>query len=594
MQYKDTKKDKISMGVILRHIWISLRKYRIAFFLTSLGYTLGIILSSSIVPLFYKKIIDIISNATTPTLGFEEVIPVFVTVVILLVLVQIFFRIGDYAIIYFQSKTMRDLNNYAFHNITKHSYTFFSNEFAGSLVAKVKRFVRAFEVMTDQLFFTFLFNIVRVLAIMIALSFVDWRIALFFAVWATIYILITILLVRKKISYDLAGAAADSRVTARLADAITNIISIKIFSAFKRENKEYEKVTNVEEQKRYTAWRYDTFIVLIAGLFFMLLEIFGMYLALSLWSKGIITVGTIVLIQLYWGSIFFGFLHLGKGISRFVKAMTDAKEIVDIFEKPLGISDIENPKPFSVKEGRINFSDVTFTYDAGKKVFSHFSLEVKPGEKIGLVGRSGGGKSTIGKLLLRFVDVQNGVIEIDGQDIRLVAQEDLRHHISYVPQEPLLFHRSIFDNILYGRPNATPEEVYEAAKKAHAEEFISQLPNGYDTLVGERGVKLSGGERQRISVARVMLENAPILLLDEATSALDSESEKYIQDSLKTLFEDKTVIVVAHRLSTIQRLDRIIVLENGTISEDGSHDNLLKKKGKYRDLWSHQASGFIE
>jgi ATP-binding cassette, subfamily B, bacterial len=250
-----------------------------------------------------------------------------------------------------------------------------------------------------------------------------------------------------------------------------------------------------------------------------------------------------------------------------------------------------------VVRGDIALQNVSFAYhDASNndKIFNNLELFIPAGQKVGLVGPSGGGKSTLTRLLLRFDDIDNGSVAIDGQDIRQVTQASLRRSISYVPQEPLLFHRSILDNIAYGKPNATLEEVRRAASLAYADDFISSLPQGYDTIVGERGVKLSGGQRQRVAIARAILKDAPILVLDEATSALDSESEVYIQKALEELMKGRTTIVIAHRLSTIQKMDRILVLENGRIAEDGKHDKLLTQKGLYAKLWTHQSGGFIE
>jgi len=240
------------------------------------------------------------------------------------------------------------------------------------------------------------------------------------------------------------------------------------------------------------------------------------------------------------------------------------------------------------------FKDVFFEYNFNQDVLTNFSLDIAPGERIGIVGHSGAGKSTITKLLLRSNDVTSGTISIDGQDIRNVTQDDLRGVISYVPQEPILFHRPIKENIAYSKPNASNEEIIEVAKKAHADEFISRLSDNYDTLVGERGVKLSGGERQRVAIARAMLKDSPILMLDEATSSLDSVSESLIQDAFNELMKNKTTIVIAHRLSTIQKMDRIIVLNEGEIVEQGTHKELLEKDGVYADLWNHQTGGFLE
>ena len=269
----------------------------------------------------------------------------------------------------------------------------------------------------------------------------------------------------------------------------------------------------------------------------------------------------------------------------------DASEMTQNLDEPRLVADAENATDLLVTEGRIAFENLNFQYTDGRSenIFTDFCLSIKPGERIGLVGRSGSGKTTLTRLLLRLEDIQEGHISIDGQDISKVTQVSLRRQIAYVPQEPLLFHRTIAENIAYGRPQATAEEIRQAAKEANALEFIERLPEGFETITGERGVKLSGGQRQRIAIARAILTNAPILVLDEATSALDSESEKMIQDALSNLMKSRTSIVIAHRLSTVSSLDRIIVLKDGKIEEDGTHEELLKNNGEYAGLWEHQA-----
>jgi ATP-binding cassette subfamily B protein len=300
-----------------------------------------------------------------------------------------------------------------------------------------------------------------------------------------------------------------------------------------------------------------------------------------------------VLVQSYSLAVGHQFWDLGKAMTRFTKGMSDMKEMADIFDKEPDVLDDINPEKCEIKKGLIEFKEVNFDYQNGTRVFENFSLTIKPGEKIGLVGHSGSGKSTITKLLMRFLDINQGEILIDGQDIRRITQDDLRSNISYISQEPILFHRSIKENIGYSYPNAKEEEITDAAKKAYAHDFIISLKYGYDTKVGERGVKLSGGERQRVAIARAMIKPSPILVLDEATSSLDSISETYIQKALADVMKDKTTIVIAHRLSTIQKMDRIIVLDEGKIVEEGSHRELLKKNGFYASLWNHQTGGFM-
>jgi ATP-binding cassette subfamily B protein len=284
-----------------------------------------------------------------------------------------------------------------------------------------------------------------------------------------------------------------------------------------------------------------------------------------------------------------------SALRNYNRAFGDASDMTKILEQEEDVKDPAQPEKSRIRKGSIEFRDVDFKHDgAGNVLFKDLDLSVKSGQKIGLVGHSGSGKTTLTRLLLRFSDIDSGAILIDGQNIAHLTQDDLRRSIAYVPQEPIMFHRSLLENIRYGRFDATEKQVIAVAKLAHADEFINGLSEGYETLVGERGIKLSGGQRQRIAIARAMLKDAPVLVLDEATSALDSDSEILIQDALWKLMENHTAIVIAHRLSTIQKMDRIVVLEDGKIVEDGTHKELIKAKGVYAQLWAHQSGGFIE
>jgi ATP-binding cassette subfamily B protein len=288
-------------------------------------------------------------------------------------------------------------------------------------------------------------------------------------------------------------------------------------------------------------------------------------------------------------------MFCNNSVRNYNRAFGDASDMTAILQIEPEIKDPSEPEKPQISQGSIEFKNLDFTHDgAGGALFRGLNIQIKPGEKVGLVGHSGSGKTTLTRLLLRFSDIDGGEILVDGQNIAHITQDDLRRHIAYVPQEPIMFHRSLMENIRYGQQEADDEAIYTAAKVAHADDFIRGLPEGYATLVGERGVKLSGGQRQRIAIARAMIKNAPILVLDEATSALDSESEVLIQDALWKLMEGRTAIVIAHRLSTIQKMDRIVVLDNGAIVEQGSHRQLLRKKGTYAKLWAHQSGGFID
>jgi ATP-binding cassette subfamily B protein len=320
--------------------------------------------------------------------------------------------------------------------------------------------------------------------------------------------------------------------------------------------------------------------------------------SVALAISGKIEVGVIYLALTYTIAIMRRLWDLNNSFRAFTRVFGDAADMSEILMLEPEIKDADNPSPFIATKGNVQFNNITFWYPeetVKESLFKNFTLIINHGEKIGLVGPSGGGKTSITKLLLRFMDIQQGSITIDGRDIKDMTQKDLRASITYVPQEPLLFHRSIRENILYGSSEVSDEVLIETAKKAHAHEFIMQLPDGYDTLVGERGVKLSGGQKQRVAIARAFLKDAPILVLDEATSALDSESEKLIQDALWKLMIGKTAIVIAHRLSTVQKMDKIVVLDKGKIVETGKHTELaIKKNGLYAKLWQHQSGGFLQ
>lgn len=584
----------MSLKRVFHYYWPQIQKYKVSFYTIFATYGLAVIFSNVINPFLYKRVIDLISVSKPDISMYNDIFHVFIQIALSIVIFLGLYRAGDYFITYFQGNVIREIHNDTFDRLLNHSYKFFSNNFSGSLVAKSKRFAASFERMDDILIFNFWFICVELIGVFIVLFLNAPKIGFLFFGWAAAYILITFFFIKFKIKYDLLEAAADSKVTAHFADSITNIINIKIFSGKKHENNLFENVTLDEYNKRQKAWNFSNLQNMIQSFLMGFLEIFILYLMINLWIKGSITTGTVVLVQFYMFNVFHHLWDLGKSMVSFFKSLADAKEMADIFDQNIDIRDISNPEKCSILDGEINFKNVEFEYIQDQAVFKNFNLIIQPGEKIGFVGHSGSGKSTITRMLLRFVDIKGGEILIDGQDITKLKQDDLRANISYVPQDPVLFHRNIKENISYPDLSVAEEKIIEVAQKAHAHEFISTLQYGYETLVGERGVKLSGGERQRVAIARAMLKNSPILILDEATSSLDSISESYIQEAFEELMKGKTTIVIAHRLSTIQKMDRIIVLDKGKIVEEGTHKELLEKDGVYADLWNHQTGGFLE
>lgn len=542
-------------------------------------------------PFLYKKLFDLLALQNT------SLAPQMIEVVIWILLLSIFYTLLwrgiGFSINYFQPRVMSDLLNTCYKYLQNHSYSYFNNNFVGSLVTRVKRYQRAFENVTDQIFFDFGRTIIITIGILAVLFYRYWLLGLILLVWSIVYVVLIYLFTQYKIKYDLERAAIDTKTTGYLADTISNNINVKLFTSYDTEYNGFKKLTDKLFRLQKFTWDLNQLVEGVQGVLALILEFCVMYVAVRYWQKGLITVGDFALLQAYVFTMFEQLWGIGRQMRGLYENIADANEMTEVLMTPHGVVDVDNAKKLKLTNGGIVFDQVNFYYRENKYIFKKFDLTIKPGERVALIGPSGGGKSTIVKLLLRFMDIQNGKILVDGQDISQVTQDSLRKSMSLVPQDPILFHRSLFENIRYAKPSATKEEVIKAAKLAHCHEFITTFPEKYDTLVGERGVKLSGGERQRVAIARAILKNAPILILDEATSSLDSESESFIQDALKVLMKDKTTIVIAHRLSTIMQMDRIIVLENGKVTEQGRHDELVKaKQGTYQKLWEIQAGGF--
>ncbi|HEV7454848.1 MAG TPA: ABC transporter ATP-binding protein [Candidatus Saccharimonadales bacterium] len=507
-------------------------------------------------------------------------------------------RVVDILDWHLEGKVERDLARRVFNHLLQQSASFHSNRFGGSLVSQTSKLLGAYIRVAD----TTVFQLLPLLtSIVCATAILAPRAPEFAAIlfgFCVFFIACSVLVTRKVRTLSVKQANAESAQTGYLADAITNVMAIKSFAGTPFEKRQFDSATdktrNYLNQLMVASQKQQAFFGTLTNIISAL--------SLTMAVVGVMTyhanLGTVFLILTYTSIITQQLWMFGTGtLKNYNRALGDAQDMVEILSIEPEVKDPQSPEKSRIKQGAIELRNVEFTHPESRQddsLFNNLSLNIKAGEKIGVVGHSGSGKTTLTKLLLRYNDIDSGEILIDGQNIARITQDDLRSSVAYVPQEPLLFHRSIRENIAYGKPDATEAEIQAAATKAFADEFIATLPKGYDTLVGERGVKLSGGQRQRIVIARAIIKDAPILVLDEATSALDSESEKLIQAALWKLMENRTAIVIAHRLSTIQRMDRIVVLDHGAIAEEGTHQSLLRSKGTYARLWAHQSGGFLE
>lgn len=593
-----SKSKKVQTKHVLSFYWWHVRRYPWSIITTLLFVPLAVISNSIFPPLVLAKVLERLSTGNfalqSPLQSFQTELILYTGLIFASTI--IFWRVVDYTVWKLEAKVMRNLAQQVFDHLIGQSADFHANNFTGSLVSQTNKLIGSYVRIAD----TSIFGVLPLLTTTIATACLLFSRARLFVVllllFSVIYIWVSYLVSKSVRGIGAKHAKYESKQTGYLADALTNVMAIKSFATEAYEHAGFAKATETTRSYHLKVMRAHQRQMLAFGTMTNTITAGALALAIVSVAKFGADFATAFLIFNYTAGIVTQlFQFSNQHIRNYNRAIGDADDMVRILRTSSEVLDPVQPQSSRLHRGGIVFDRVGFRHkDADSEIFHGLNVKIKPGEKVGLIGHSGSGKSTFVRLLLRFSDIQHGSIEIDGQNIAHIKQADLRRSIAYVPQEPLLFHRTIRENISYSRPDASLEEVAAVARKANAAEFIEKLPKGYDTMVGERGIKLSGGQRQRIAIARAMLKNAPILVLDEATSALDSESEALIQDALWKLMEGRTAIVIAHRLSTIQRMDRILVMDNGRIMEQGTHKELMMQNGIYAKLWQRQSGGFLD
>ena len=592
------KNDRATIRRTLHYFW-GVTRQKMGAFVLSIVSSVGYIALLTFANTYVMGLI--VDRVQASPVSADQVLPVFGPYVLALLVVnavgQTLSKLQDYSVYKLEINGDYQLSRLCFDTLSNQSMTFHNSRFGGSLVSQTSRFVSGYSGLVDVVTYSLWPTLASIVLTVGILAPIAPLFVAILVVMLVLYVVIAYGMYRRILPLSAEASRAQNKLSGVLSDAVTNILAVKTYG---REDYERGLFTTADREAmaaenvnmRATMRRGFTTSALITAIMFVV-SIF--VVGGNAWFG--ISAGTLVMMFTYTYNLTMRFNYFNSMMQRINRAFGDAAEMTRVLDEPTLVADDEDAKPLEVTEGRIDFENLRFRYpDAPKDdyVFEDLNLHIPAGQRVGLVGRSGSGKTTLTKLLLRLDDVQEGRVLVDGQDVSHCTQQSLRRQVAYVPQEALLFHRSIRENIAYGKPDATEEEIRRAAEEANALEFIERLPDGFDTMVGERGVKLSGGQRQRVAIARAILVDAPILVLDEATSALDSESEALVQGALENLMRGRTSIVVAHRLSTVASLDRIVVLAHGEVVEDGTHHELVERGGEYASLWNRQTGGFLE
>ena len=581
------------------HFYWQATKRHLGLFVTLVIATIGFgFLLTYANPYMMSLIVD---RVAADPVSADQVFPVFGPYILALIAINLFgqgfSKLQDYTLWKLEIAVNYDLATEAFDALCNQSMSFHSNRFGGTLVSQTSKYMNAYNQLIEVITWP-------VLPLMEAIVFICLllgpRVPLYTVIlmcMLAIYAFVSYRMYKRILNLNEQAASAQNNLSGELSDSVANILSVKTYG-----REDYERglfdTANREVVARDSKRMMASLVrgIVTACIALVIMSVVAVFIAGGNAWFGI-TPGTLVMMFTYTYSVTNQFNFINAGLQRLNRAFGDASGMTEILDEPRLVADAPDAPDMHVTRGDIDFEGIGFSYvDGGvlTRVFEDFELHIPAGQRIGLVGMSGAGKTTLTKLLLRLSDIQEGQILVDGQNVASCTQQSLRRNIAYVPQEALLFHRTIAENISYGKPDATMEEIRAAAEQANALEFIEKLPQGFQTITGERGIKLSGGQRQRIAIARAMLADCPILVLDEATSALDSESELLVQDALAKLMAGRTSIVVAHRLSTVASLDRIVVLDQGKIVEDGPHAQLIEAGGEYAHLWNRQTGAYLE